>query len=119
MTDPFVAVPVLGRPGETGEAGASAVVAAERGVFAATDHPLVYVSSLSRSRRGHDLVVYLRSVADEDVDVTVSLPWAPAAAFAGTSLERDLEAVPTDGASARVRVPACGYVALVADAGSA
>lgn len=115
VTDPFVAVPVIGQVGEHGEV----TEPGERGLFAATDHPQVCVSSLSRSRRGHDLVVHLRSVAEEDVEVTVSLPWAPAAAFAGTSLERDLVPVPVAGATARVRVPACGYVAVVADAGRA
>ncbi|NUP51794.1 MAG: hypothetical protein HOW97_31420 [Catenulispora sp.] len=108
LTDPFVAVP-LAAP----EAGGAGGVAEAVGVFVATDHDHVHVSSLGRSRRGDGLVVHLRSIAAADAEVEVRLPVPASAAFLGTSLERDLVAVPVAGDRVRVTVPAGAFVALV------
>jgi Glycosyl hydrolases family 38 N-terminal domain/Glycosyl hydrolases family 38 C-terminal domain len=107
LTDPLVAVPLSGR--------ATTSMAPASGLFAGTDHDLVQVSSLTPARRGHRLAVWLRSVADHDVDVTVHLPWQPDQAHVGTTLERDLRPVRVDGADARVPVPAGAVVALIID----
>jgi hypothetical protein len=107
LTDPLVAVPLSGR--------AATSTAPASGLFAGTDHDLVQVSSLTPARRGHGLAVWLRSVADRDIDVTVRLPWQPGQAHVGTTLERDLHPVRVDGADARVPVPAGAMVALIID----
>ncbi|HLH57652.1 MAG TPA: hypothetical protein VKV33_00740 [Streptosporangiaceae bacterium] len=105
LTDPLVAVPLSGRgAASAGPAG---------GIVAATDQDLVHVSSLTRARRGRGLALWLRSIAERDIDVTVRLPWRPDQAHVGTTLERDLRPVPIDGATARVPVPAGGMVALI------
>jgi hypothetical protein len=83
LVDPFIAVPLSGT-----------AKAPEVQVFAELSHPQVRVSSLARSRRGHDLVAYLQSTADSTVDVRVRLPYPVRAAYLGTSLERDLRPVP-------------------------
>jgi Glycosyl hydrolases family 38 N-terminal domain/Glycosyl hydrolases family 38 C-terminal domain len=123
LTDPLVAVPLTGRmapdagptpPIRLGGVGPAAAPA--EGLFARTSNELVHISSLGRSRRGHDLVVYLRSIADHDLEVDVTLPWPARAALLGTTLERDLTPVPVDGATARVTVPGGAHVALVLDA---
>jgi hypothetical protein len=118
LTDPLVAVPAVGG------SGSRARVAEACGVFASVDHERVAVSSLAASRRGHDLVVYLRSTADEEVETELRLPLRARAAYAGTSLERELGAIPVrdlqdaSASAVRVRVPAHGYLAVAVDAES-
>ena len=111
------------------------------GSFVTVSDPLVQVTSLGRSRRGHDLVVRLRSLAPEAVEATVRFPLPllrPARAFAGTLLEERLAEVPVETAGGpaslpgtaprrsptrsaggdrgvRVRLPACGTAALALD----
>lgn len=105
LTDPLVAVPLSGGSGAGG--------APASGVFAGTDHDLVQVSSLTKARHGRSMAVWLRSVADRDIEVTVRLPWPPDQAHVGSTLERDLHPVRLDGAEARVPVPAGAVVALI------
>jgi hypothetical protein len=105
LTDPLVAVPLSGR--------GAASTAPVSGIFAATDHDLVHVSSLTPARRGRGLALWLRSLADRDVEVTVHLPWRPDQAHVGTTLERDLRPVHVDGAEARVPMPAGATVVLL------
>ena len=107
LTDPLVAVPLSGR--------ATASTAAASRIFTGTDHDLVHVSSLTPARRGHGLAVWLRSVVDRDVEVTVHLPWQPDQAHVGTTLERDLRPVRVDGTDAKVPVPAGAMVGLIID----
>lgn len=107
LTDPLVAVQLSGR--------AAANTAPASRIFAGTDHDLVHVSSLTPARRGRGLAVWLRSVVDRDVEVTVHLPWRPDQAHVGTTLERDLRPVHVDGTDAKVPVPAGAMVALVID----
>ncbi|HEY2670685.1 MAG TPA: glycoside hydrolase family 38 C-terminal domain-containing protein, partial [Rugosimonospora sp.] len=78
FTDPLLAAPVSGQ----GDPPA----ATER--FATVNHPLVRIVAIGASRRGHDLVVYLASVAGSTVDTRLAVP-GMRAARAGTSLERD------------------------------
>ncbi|MFL6073995.1 MAG: hypothetical protein ACJ73S_11430 [Mycobacteriales bacterium] len=105
LTDPFVAVPLTGTgPEETPPDGA----------FVTVDDPRVQVSSLARSRRGHDLAVYLRSVTGEDISVEVSLPGLRRARV-GSSLERDLTELSVVDGTVRVPVPAGNLVALAVD----
>ena len=105
LTDPLVAVPLSGR--------ATASTAPASRIFTGTDHDLVHVSSLTPARRGRGLAIWLRSVADRDVEVTVHLPWPPDQAHVGSTLERDLRPVRVDGTDAKVPVPAGAMVALV------
>jgi hypothetical protein len=105
LVDPFLAVPLTG----SGRAP-------EVHVFAEVAHPDVHVSSLARSRRGHDLVAYLRSTAPATVETTVRLPGGVRSAYLGTSLERELRPVPVrDGGLVEVRLPAGDLVALALD----
>lgn len=104
LVDPFVAVPLTG-----------VEAAPEVRVFAEVDHPDVRVSSLGRSRRGHDLVVYLRSVASSPVRAVVRLPYPVRAAHLGTGLERDAAPAPVRDAGVEVRLPAGAFVALSLD----
>lgn len=105
LTDPFVAMLLTGRDGTP----------PGRRELVGVDDPAMSVSSLGASRAGHDLVVYLRSVADQDVTTDVRLPFGVRAAFLGTSLERDPVPLPVGpgGAVVRPTVPAHGLVALM------
>jgi len=116
LTDPFVAVPLAAPDAEVAGVTAGTGITGitePAGVFVATDHDHVHVSSLGRSRRGDGLVAYLRSIADHDAEVEVTLPVTPSVAFLGTSLERELVAVPVTDDRVRVTVPAGAFVALV------
>ncbi len=123
LTDPLVAVPATGGAAGAGSGAVrdlftrpDALPTSARGVFASVDHDQVFVSSISTSRRGHDLVVYLRSVADHDVDVEVRIPVAAAAAFAATTLEREPRELPVADDVVRVTVPAGSHIAVAVDA---
>lgn len=101
LTDPLLAVPLSGdtrTPQET--------------VFVQVDDPRVTVSSLGRSRRGHDLVVFLRCT--EPVTTRVRLAHPVRAAYLGTSLERELRPLRVDGAI-EVSLPGSGLMALAVD----
>ncbi|WP_117210962.1 glycoside hydrolase family 38 C-terminal domain-containing protein [Allorhizocola rhizosphaerae] len=98
LTDPFLAIPLTGRDRTPEEL-----------YFAQVNDPRVEISSIGRSRRGHDLVVYLRCT--EPVTTQVRLPYPVRAAYLGTSLERDLQPVDLDA----VPVPGTGLTALVVD----
>jgi hypothetical protein len=104
FTDPLQAVPVSGQ--------GSPPAATER--FATVDHPLVRVVALGASRRGHDLVVYLASVAGARVEARLSVPgmWA---ASAGTSLEREQRPLEVRDGETVVSVPANGFIAVSID----
>ncbi len=104
LTDPLVALPAT--------AGAGGAPAAAEGVFTQVDHDQVFVSSVSAPRRGHDLVVHLRSVADRAVEVGLRLPAPASAAFTVTTLERDPHEIPVSGDLVRVTVPAGGHIAV-------
>ncbi|MFS8478274.1 MAG: hypothetical protein FWJ93_04765 [Micromonosporaceae bacterium] len=104
LTDPFIAVPLTG-----------ATRTPEVLVFADTGHPDVQVSSLSRSRRGHDLVVYLRSLAPQPVTTTVRLATPVRAAYLASGLERDAAAVPVRDGAVEVSLPAGAFATLCVD----
>ncbi|GIH14199.1 glycoside hydrolase family 38 C-terminal domain-containing protein [Rugosimonospora africana] len=104
FTDPLLAVPVSGQ----GDPPA----ATER--FATVDHPLVRVVALGASRRGHDLVAYLASVAGSAVDTRLSVPGMRAAQV-GTSLERDQRPLEVRDGETVVSVPANGFIAVSID----
>jgi hypothetical protein len=112
LTDPLVAVPLPHASTTT----SGTRPATPQGMFAGVDHDQVSISSISASRRGHDLVVYLRSVADHELEVDVRLPVAARAAYVATTLERDLRPIPVTGTSVRVPVPANAHIAVVVDA---
>jgi hypothetical protein len=72
-------------------AGRSGVDSRTRGSLLALDRSEIELVHLAPSRRGHDLVAFLHSQADEPVDVEVAFgDLRVARAFAGTFLERDL-----------------------------
>ncbi len=98
LTDPLLAIPLTGQARTPEELYLTQV-----------KDPRVEVSSIGRSRRGHDLVVYLRST--EAVTTEIRLPYPVRAAYLGTSLERDLRPVDL----AAVPVPASGLAALAID----
>ena len=76
------------------------------------DHELVTVE---RSRRGHDLVLFLQSYASEPVEVGVGFPDSLVErAFAGTFLEQELREA-GGGGGARLRLPPYGFAALALD----
>jgi hypothetical protein len=104
FTDPLLAVPVSGQ--------GAAPPATER--FATVDHPLVRVVALGASRRGHDLVAYLASVAGSAVETRLAVP-GMAAAWAGTSLERDQRPLAVRDGEAVVPVPANGFIGVSID----
>src|SRR5690606_30823108 len=106
LVDPFLAVPLTGTTRTP-----------DLHVFADVAHPQVHVSSLVRSRRGHDLVAHLRSTASTTVDTTVRLAYGVRAAYLGTSLERDLRPVPVRDGVVEVSLPAGAFMALVLDLG--
>ncbi len=88
------------------------------GSFVTVSDPLVQVTSLGRSRRGHALMVRLRSLAPEAVEATLRFPLLrPSRAFAGTLLEEGLAELAVDAGdgAVRVRLPACGTAAVAVD----
>jgi hypothetical protein len=82
------------------------------GSFCTVDHPAVEVVLLAASRRGHDLVAFLHSLATDEVEVRVEFPALDVErVWRGTFLERDEREV-TDG---RVRLRPGDYVSLAVD----
>jgi hypothetical protein len=87
------------------------------GSFCLVDREDVEIVTVERSRRGHDLVIFLQSYASEPVEVGIEFPDLEVdSAFAGTFLERELRVVGGDG-GARLHLPAYGFVALTVDLG--
>src|SRR5262249_7102289 len=85
------------------------------GSFCLLDREDVEVVTVERSRRGHDLVVFLQSYAREPVEVDIGFPDLHVdTAFAGTFLERELRVVGGRG-GAQLRLPAYGFAALTLD----
>ena len=72
------------------------------------------VVALGASRRGHDLVAYLASVAGSTVDTRLSVPGMRAAQV-GTSLERDQRPLEVHDGGTVVPVPANGFIAVSID----
>ena len=106
LTEPLVAVLATGGGPADPPAGS----------FVTVDHPDVHVEAAGRSRRGHDLVLHLRSLAPEPVEVTVRLPHLGVRrALAGAPLEVDLQEVPVRGGGVAVTLPAAGGLALAVD----
>lgn len=118
LTDPFVAVELSSsHPAEP--QGRDGTPAEPEAALVSVGDELVHVSALGRSRTGHDLVVYLRSLAPDTREVTVTTSVGVRAAYAGTSLEHDLTELPVrDGETVRVTVPAGDLIALVLDRSS-
>jgi Glycosyl hydrolases family 38 N-terminal domain/Glycosyl hydrolases family 38 C-terminal domain len=88
------------------------------GSFCLLDREDVEVVTVERSRRGHDLVIFLQSYAREPVEVGIDFPDLQVDnAFAGTFLERELRAVGGDD-GARLRLPAYGFATLTLDLGA-
>lgn len=72
-------------------AGRSGADSRTRGSLLALDRPEVELVHLAPSRRGHDLVAFLHSQADEPVEVEVAFgDLRVARTFVGTFLEREL-----------------------------
>jgi hypothetical protein len=72
-------------------AGRSRADSAPRGSLLALDRQEVEVVHLAPSRRGHDLVAFLHSHAEESIEVEVAFgDLRVARALVGTFLERDL-----------------------------
>ncbi|HEY7263255.1 MAG TPA: glycoside hydrolase family 38 C-terminal domain-containing protein [Trebonia sp.] len=104
LTDPLLAVLATG-------SGSPAPASA---AFCSVSHPDVRVTSIGRSRRGHDLVIRLRSLAPEPVDAEVSVSAAAAAAIC-TAGERDARPAEVRDGRVRVPLPASGAVELAID----
>jgi hypothetical protein len=104
LTDPLLAVLATG----------SSDPAPTSAAFCSVTHPDVRVTSIGRSRRGHDLVVRLRSLAPEPVEAEVFVPAAVAAATCGTGEREPRPAEVRDG-RARVTLPASGSIELAID----
>jgi hypothetical protein len=82
LATPLAAVTLAGRSGADARA---------RGSLLALDRPDVELVHLAPSRRGHDLVAFLHSQAEEPVDVEVAFgDLRVARVHVGTFLERDL-----------------------------
>jgi hypothetical protein len=76
-----------------------------RGSFCTASRSDVEVVALTRSRRGHDLVVWLHSHVTSPTDVALSFPMLEiGGAWKGTHLERHLEEVSVDGNEMRIGV---------------
>ncbi len=87
-----------------------------RGSFCSISDPLVEVVSLAPSRRDHDLVAFLHSLAPEPVEARVSFPLLPVRRMSiGTFQERDYQAVASPGGEGTVRLDPGAYVALALD----
>ena len=85
-------------------------LAAAQGSFCTVDHPEVEVVMLAASRRGHDFVAMLHSLAADEVDARVEFPALDVRrVWLGTPLERGERDV-TDRAGARVRLRPGDYV---------
>jgi hypothetical protein len=94
LTTPLLAV--LTRPPETPRLPA-------RGSFCRTNRPDVEIVALTRSRRDHDLVVWLHAHVTKPTNVALSFPLLPVArAWQGTHLERRLEEVPVEGREVQI-----------------
>lgn len=103
----------LSRPlvGIVGAQRAGAPVAAE-GSFCVVDHHEVEVVSLAASRRGHDLVAFVHSLASDEVDVDVRFPALDVErVWLGTFLERDERDVTGE----RIRLRPGDLVSLAVD----
>jgi Glycosyl hydrolases family 38 N-terminal domain/Glycosyl hydrolases family 38 C-terminal domain len=88
---------------------------AAAGSFCALDRDDVELVTIERSRRGHDLVLFLQSYAAEPVELGVAFPdLSVVRALAGTFLERELREA-GDGDGARLRLPPYGFATLALD----
>lgn len=103
LTDPFVATLATGPD-----------VSEATGVFLAVDDPDVLVTSVGRSRQGHDLLVRLQSLATEPIETELRVPGARRA-WAGAGLELDGRELAVRDGAANVRLPACGVVAVAVE----
>ena len=102
LATPFAAATLASRSGGSSLA---------RGSVLRLDRPDVELVHLAPSRRGHDLVAYLHSHADEPVDVEVAFgDLRVARAHVGTFLERDLQETGT-----RLRLEPGALVSLSLD----
>ena len=104
LTDPLLAVLATGR-GDPAPASHA---------FCSVSHPDVRVTSIGRSRLGHDLVVRLRSLAPEPVEAEVSVPAAVAAVTCSAG-ERDASPAEVRDGLVRVTLPASGAIELAID----
>jgi Glycosyl hydrolases family 38 N-terminal domain/Glycosyl hydrolases family 38 C-terminal domain len=101
LTRPLLGIVGAGRASGLGE-----------GSFCTIDHPQVEVVNLGASRRGHDLVAFVHSLAEEEVDVRVDFPAVVVErVWLGTFLERDEREVTGE----RVRLRPGDYVSLAVD----
>jgi hypothetical protein len=106
LATPLAAVVLAGRVGTE---------SASRGSLLALDRQDVELVHLAPSRRGHDLVAFLHSHADEPVDVEVAFEDLRVAhALVGTFLERDLHE-----ADSRLRIQPGALISLSLDLESA
>src|SRR5439155_25742117 len=87
---------------------------AAAGSFCALDRDDIELVTIERSRRGHDLVLFLQSYTAEPVELGVAFPdLRLERALAGTFLERELrEAGDGDGAGLRLARYGFGAVAV-------
>jgi hypothetical protein len=106
LTDPLLAVLATG--------AATAPPAPAAGAFCSVDHPDVQVTSIGRSRQGHDLVLRLRSLAPAPAEAEVLVPGA-VAAFRCAPGERQPRPADVRDGRVRVTLPACGAVELAVD----
>ncbi|GAA2454822.1 glycoside hydrolase family 38 C-terminal domain-containing protein [Actinomadura vinacea] len=105
LTDPFVATLATGADG-AGTDGAGAT-----GVFVSVDDPDVLVTSIGRSRHGHQLLVRMRSLAAGPVEAGLRVPGARRAWISG-GLERDPRELPVQDGEITVRLPGCAVAAV-------
>jgi hypothetical protein len=96
LTSPLLAV--LTRPPENPRLPA-------RGTFCRCNRSDVEIVTLTRSRRDHDLVVWLHAHVTKPTDVALSFPMLPVArAWKGTHLERGLQEVQVGGREVQLGV---------------
>jgi hypothetical protein len=85
------------------------------GSLCTVDHPAVEVTHLAASRRGHDLVAFVHSLAPDAVDVRVDFPALDVDRVSlGTFLEQNERDV-TNRGGAHVRLRPGDYVSLAVD----
>jgi hypothetical protein len=95
-----------------GIVGAGGGADVPEGSFCTVDHPAVEVVMLGASRRGHDFVVFLHSLAADEVEVRVEFPALDVErVWLGTFLERDER----DMTGERVRLRPGDHVSLAVD----
>lgn len=87
-----------------------------RGSLCTVDDPAVQITHLAPSRRGHDLVIFLASQAEEIREVQVAFGLvAVSRAWRGSFLERNLQPLSIDANAVKIMLEPGAYITLSVD----